>query len=63
MAYRDKGEFDRAIQDFDKSIQIKPDNAEAYYGRGMAYGSKGYLDRARQDYSKARELGFVVPSE
>ena len=50
------GQFDRAIQDYNRSIQIKPDLAEAYCNRGLAYAEKGQPDRAIQDCDKAIEL-------
>ena len=55
-AYHDKGEYDHAIQDFDKVIELNPDDAEAYYNRGNAYHGKDKYDCAIQDYDKAIEL-------
>ena len=45
----DKGDYDRAIADFDQAIQLKPDYADAYYNRGIAYHDKGDYDRAIAD--------------
>ena len=55
-AYNHKGEYDRAIDDFSKVIEIDPDDAEAYYNRGLAYAHKGEYDRAIADFNKAIEL-------
>ena len=33
MAYLDKGEYDRAIADYDQAIRLKPDYADAYNNR------------------------------
>jgi len=52
-ASADKGEFDRAIADFDQAIKLKPKYAEAYYWRGLAYLHKGNLDRALTDFNRA----------
>ena len=52
-AYRDKGEFDHAIQNYSKAIELKPDLAEAYFNRGIAYSDKDEFDQAIQDYTKA----------
>jgi len=54
--YRSKGEYDRAIADYNKSIEIDTEDATAYYGRSMAYRGKGDLDRASADCDKARSI-------
>jgi tetratricopeptide (TPR) repeat protein len=41
---------------YSASAQLKPDDADAYYNRGVAKGAKGDLDGAIADYSKAIEL-------
>ena len=51
-----RGDFDLAIQDFDKAIALKSDDAKAYYNRGVAYGAKGDYDHAIQDYNKVIAL-------
>ena len=56
VAYGEKGEFDLAIEDFTKVIDLNPDSAEAYYNRGFAYNSKGAIDRAIVDYNTAIQL-------
>ncbi|MFH1958376.1 MAG: tetratricopeptide repeat protein [bacterium] len=54
--YRDKGEYDGAIKDYDKAIELSPKNARAYNNRGNTYRDKGEYDRAIRDYNKAIEL-------
>ena len=56
VAYADKGEYDRAIQDYDQAIRLNPNYAFAYYHRGNAYANKGESDRAIQDYDQAIRL-------
>ena len=51
-----KGEFDRAIQDYDQAIRLNPRDADAFDGRGGAYNSKGEYDRAIQDFDQAIRL-------
>ena len=55
-AYVHKGDFARAIADFDQAIALDPKDADAYYNRGWAYDEKGELDRAIADYTKAIAL-------
>ena len=57
-AYARKGEYDRAIRDYDQALQLDPKLAPAYYSRGMAYADKGDYDRARSDFNKALALGY-----
>ena len=45
-AYDEKGDFDAAIQDYNKAIELQPDYAGAYNNRGNAYDEKGDFDAA-----------------
>jgi len=49
-------EYDKAIADYTKAIQIDPKFASAYSNRGSAYGMKGEYDKAIADFNKAMEL-------
>ena len=51
IAYGQKGDFVRAIADFDKAIEVEPDDAEAYRNRAVAYRIKGDLAKAIADYA------------
>ena len=55
-AYLKKGDYDRAIADFNTLIQIDANRADTYHHRGAAYGQKGDLNRAIADFDKAIEL-------
>jgi tetratricopeptide (TPR) repeat protein len=48
-----KGEYDRAIEDFDQVIRLNPDYLWAYLKRAAAYNAKGDYDRAIRDYDRA----------
>jgi tetratricopeptide (TPR) repeat protein len=56
IAYRHKGELDRAIQDYGQAIKLNAKFAAAYANRGVAYDRKGELDRAIQDYDQSIKL-------
>ena len=45
-----------ALADYNKALEIKPDNAGAYVNRGLAYANQGELDQAIADFSKALDL-------
>jgi tetratricopeptide (TPR) repeat protein len=53
VAYRLKGEYERALQDYDQAIRLNPNNANAYNNRGIIYRIKGEYARAIADYSEA----------
>jgi tetratricopeptide (TPR) repeat protein len=53
FAYKLKGDYDRALQDYDQAIRLNPNNANAYNNRGMIYKIRGEYDRAIEEYSQA----------
>lgn len=54
--HRARREYDWAIEDYNKVIDMNPDNVEAYYNRGVTYHHKGDYDRAIEDYTKTIQL-------
>jgi len=40
LTYGNKGEFDKAIADYDESIRLDPKQTEAYNGRVVCIGKK-----------------------
>jgi tetratricopeptide (TPR) repeat protein len=55
-AYGNLGQPERAIEDFDKAIELDPNPTMAYFSRGAAYGNLGQPERAIEDLDKAIEL-------
>ena len=55
-AYTAQEDYDRAIQDYDIAIELKPDHSHAYADRGLAYFGKGAFERAVEDYNVAIRL-------
>lgn len=45
-----------AIVDYDTAIRLKPNDADAYYNRGVAKVELSLINRARQDFETARDL-------
>ena len=55
-AWANKGEFDRAIADYDQAIQLDPKNTKAYYFRGMVWEKKRSLQAALADFKMHAQL-------
>jgi tetratricopeptide (TPR) repeat protein len=51
VSYMEIGEYDKSIADLTKSINLKQNNALAYYNRARAHKRKGEHDLAAADYS------------
>lgn len=56
LAQQNKGNFRGAIADYDKAIQLNPDDASAYIGRGWAKYNLGDRQGAIANYTKAMSL-------
>jgi tetratricopeptide (TPR) repeat protein len=54
--YNQSGMHDKAIQQQQKALDLKPDFAEAYNNLGNAYDRSGMHDKAIQQYQKALDL-------
>lgn len=51
-----KGDYDRAIADYTKAIEIDPKYVWAYYNRSLAWYKKGNYDKAIADNTKVIEI-------
>jgi len=56
LAYEEKGQYDEAISNYTKALEINPRDADAYYNRGVVYNRKGQSDEAISDFTKALEI-------
>jgi tetratricopeptide (TPR) repeat protein len=53
--------YDDALTQFSKALEIEPDYIDAYMARGQIYEFKGELEKAKTDYERA--LTFETKSE
>src|SRR5690242_1594054 len=56
LAWKAKGDLDRAIADYTEATRIDPNYEHAYFNRGLARYRKGDFDRAIADYDQAIRL-------
>lgn len=54
--YGQQGDEDRAIADFGRALDLKPDFAPAFGARGTAHTEKGQFDEAIRDFDAALRL-------
>ncbi len=51
-----RGDFDRAIEDYSRAIQLEPSSLVAYNNRGIVYASIGEYEEALQDFDQALNI-------
>jgi tetratricopeptide (TPR) repeat protein len=56
IAHRYNQDVQAAIGDFNKSLLLDPNYADAYFDRANAYSSQGEREKAIADYKKSAEL-------
>ena len=55
-AYEDKKDYERAISDYSKAIEIDPQDADYYNGRAWAYYKAGKAQQGLLDAEKSLQL-------
>ena len=61
ISYKNLGEYNRAIIDYTKAIEIDNKYTEAYNNRGISYRNLGKYKKSIVDYNKAIELNSNMP--
>jgi tetratricopeptide (TPR) repeat protein len=56
VAYRLKAEYDKAIDDFNEAIRLRPNSPITFNNRAVSYRNKGDFDHALADYDEAIRL-------
>ena len=51
-----KGEYDKAIRDFNQAIRLDPNDDDAFLNRSIARHAKGEYDKAIRDFNQAIRL-------
>ncbi|MCG6533326.1 MAG: tetratricopeptide repeat protein [Syntrophales bacterium LBB04] len=60
-SWEGKKEYDQAIADYNKSLEIDPNDAGTYFARGSAWFDKAEYDHYLEDYNKAMDLSHNDP--
>jgi len=58
VAYGRNGRLELALADFNRAVEIKPENREAYHNRAMAYFLKKQYAKSWEEIRKLEGLGF-----
>ena len=56
LTCQNREQYNQAIEHYTETLKLNPNNANAYYNRGIAYGDKGDNDRAIGDLTKTIEI-------
>ena len=56
ISYDKLGQFEDAIADFTRVLELDPTNVNAFFNRGSAYDSLGQYEKAVADYTRALDL-------
>jgi tetratricopeptide (TPR) repeat protein len=54
--YLERGDLEKAMNDFNTALRLKPDFVPAYVNRGLVYLQKGEKDRALEDFNTALSI-------
>ena len=54
--YQHLEQYEDALADFTKVLELQPDNAHAYFRRAFAFKSLGKFEEAAEDFEKSRSL-------
>ena len=57
IAYDEQGNYTKAIESYEKAIELKPDYADAYINLGNAYNDQGNPELQISNYKEAARLG------
>ena len=60
LAWRDKGDLDRAIADYDQAIRLDPKDATTYFDRGLVKRAKGDIPGGDADVAIAKNVDPTV---
>jgi tetratricopeptide (TPR) repeat protein len=63
LAYEDKSQYDLAIAEYKKVIELKPEYKDAIHGLGILYIMQGEKEKALELVPKLMELNIGLGNE
>jgi len=54
--FKHKGLFSKALEEYEKALQLKPDYANGYYNLGMLYYEIGKYEKAREKWETVLKI-------
>jgi tetratricopeptide (TPR) repeat protein len=57
VSYGELGQYDMALRQIDKAIELNPEKSVYYYGRARVHLLSGDKQKAISDFEKAAEMG------
>ncbi len=63
IAYKEQHVYGQALRSFNKAIEVEPDDARAYFNRGLILFGAKYYDKGWIDINKAQSLGLKIDPE
>jgi len=61
LVYLSLSNYEKAIADFTKAIELEPNDTRVYTNRGLAYRMVKKLDRALEDFNKSENINPLWP--
>lgn len=58
LMYEIAGEYDKALNDFERAVKVIPDDALSYYMKSSCHYGKGDYDLAKRDYMRAVKIQY-----
>jgi Flp pilus assembly protein TadD len=58
LTLADQEKYDDAIKAYDEAIRLDPNDATAWYNKGVALEALGKTTEAKAAFAKAKDLGY-----
>lgn len=59
FSYQNQGDLDKALEEYNKALELNPNYAQAYTNLGSIYVGKQDFDKAIQNFKKVLELNYL----